>query len=148
VCVAGALLAGCNTIQEHTLSTRQRIVTINNAGDGVSPPTTVVLLERRRGVYEPIYGGHTAAPVTAFVAGAGAGIATGIGLASVRPSRTIVTQSGASARATGGAGGAGGAGGSGGSGGTNTQTNTQNNTQTVDQTLCTANNACRVGGVE
>jgi hypothetical protein len=75
------LVAGCNTItvRETVLSTNQRVAMVSAPGDGITPPTNVVLLEQQRGRYTPVATGFAQAPVTAFVAGAGAGIALGAG---------------------------------------------------------------------
>ena len=107
--IVGLLIASCNTltVRETVLSTSQKIATVSNPGDGVTPPTTLVLLENGTGQYVPVSTGFAQAPITAFVAGAGSGIAIGTGLASARPAVTNVSQvqSGSSAQATDGAGG-------------------------------------------
>ena len=71
------LSAGCNTItvRESVLSTNQRVAMVSSPGDGVSPPTSLVLFEERRGRYVPVAAGFAQAPVTAFLTGTGAGIA-------------------------------------------------------------------------
>lgn len=110
VAIAGlsVLTSACNglTVQEAALSTRQRIAMVSSAGDGVSPPTTLVLMEDRPGRYVPIATGFAQAPVTAFVAGAGAGIALGIGTYGAgRAGRTTVNsviQASPSSHSTGG----------------------------------------------
>lgn len=85
-CALCLLAAGCNniTVQESVLSTRQRVAMISSPGDGISPPTNVVLFEEHPGRYVPIAAGFTQAPVTAFLTGAGAGIALGIGASGVK----------------------------------------------------------------
>jgi hypothetical protein len=104
----GLLTAGCNTVtvREELLSTNQRVAMVSSPGDGVSPPTSVVLFEHRRGQYVPVATGFTQAPVTAFFDGAGAGIALGAGVYGAarvaKPSTVSVVQSGGSATASGG----------------------------------------------
>lgn len=85
-CALCLIAAGCNsiTVQESVLSTRQRVAMVSTPGDGVSPPTNVVLFEERPGRYVPVAAGFTQAPVTAFLTGAGAGIALGIGASGVK----------------------------------------------------------------
>lgn len=106
VCIA---LAGCNTltVREGVLSTNQRVAMVSNPGDGVSPPTSLVLVETHPGRFSPVATGFGQAPVTAFVAGAGAGIALGAGTyaagRAIRPSTIAVTgASAAGGSATGG----------------------------------------------
>ena len=69
---------------------------VSTPGDGVSPPTNVVLLEERRGRYVPVATGYAQAPVTAFLTGTGAGAALGIGnyaaARAIRPDTTSVVQ--------------------------------------------------------
>ena len=102
VCALGLLVAGCNTmtVREAVLSTNQRVAMVSNPGDGVSPPTNVVLFEQRPGRYVPVAAGFAQAPVTAFLTGAGAGIALGIGAHGTRT--RVNVQGTSSARATGG----------------------------------------------
>src|SRR3954453_20253607 len=96
-------LAGCNilTVREGVLSTNQRVAMVSSPGDGISPPTNVVLFEDKSGKYVPVSTGYAPAPVTALVAGAGAGIAIGAGTYGAarvaRPAITNVIQRGASA---------------------------------------------------
>lgn len=104
-----AALAGCNTltVREGVLSTNQRVAMVSNPGDGVTPPTNVVLLEKHPGRFSPIATGFAQAPVTAFVAGAGSGIALGVGNyaagRAIRPSTiSVVGSSAAGGSATGG----------------------------------------------
>jgi hypothetical protein len=75
-----ALVAGgCNglTVREATLSNQQKVAMVSTTGDGVSPPATLVLLESERGQYAPVSTGFAQAPVSAALAGAGAGVAIG-----------------------------------------------------------------------
>lgn len=98
------LATGCNTmtVREGTLSTRQRIAMVSNPGDGVTPPTNVVLFEERPGRYVPIAAGFAQGPVTAFLTGAGAGIALGIGTHGTRTRINTSVQGTSSAQSTGG----------------------------------------------
>ncbi len=100
VCALVLMVAGCNTmtVRETVLSTNQRIAMVSNPGDGVSPPTNVVLFERRPGRYTPVAAGFAHAPVTAFLTGAG--VALGIGAHGTRT--RVNVQGTSSARATGG----------------------------------------------
>ena len=81
VSALGLVLAGCNTmtVREATLSTSQRVAMVSSPGDGASPPTNLVLLEGPTGQYVPVSTGFAQAPATAFIAGAGAGIAIAAG---------------------------------------------------------------------
>jgi hypothetical protein len=134
--LVAVVLGGCNglTVREATLSNQQKVAMVSTAGDGVSPPATLVLLESERGQYAPVSTGFAQAPVTAALAGAGAGVAIGASTIAaaraIRPAVTNVSQSQSGASATGGSGGLA----SGGSnfnsssntaqGGSNTNTNT------------------------
>ncbi len=73
---------------------------VSSPGDGVSPPTNVVLFEERPGRYVPIAAGFAQAPVTSFLQGAGAGIALGIGTHGVKTKVSV--QGTSSASSTGG----------------------------------------------
>lgn len=77
-----ALLAGCSqmTVHETVLSTNQRLVMVSSPGDGISPPTNVVLLEETPGRLSPVATGFGTAPVPALLTGAVAGIAVGAGI--------------------------------------------------------------------
>lgn len=111
----GLILAGCNTMQIHetALSTNQRVAMVSTTGDGITPPTNLVLYEDRPGSYVPVTAGFAAAPVTAFLTGAGAGIAVGAGLGSVARPVTNIAQNCGPTNALGGAGGIAGNGGAG-----------------------------------
>jgi hypothetical protein len=102
VCSLGCLMSGCNsmTVRESVLSTNQRVAMVSNPGDGVTPPTNVVLFEDRPGRYTPVAAGFAQAPVTAFLNGAGAGIALGIGTHGTKT--RVNVQGTSSARSTGG----------------------------------------------
>jgi hypothetical protein len=78
----GVLVAGCAqvTVSEAVLSTNQKVAMVSTPGDSVSPPTNLVLLADRHGQYAPVATGFGQAPVPAFLAGAGAGIAVGAGI--------------------------------------------------------------------
>jgi hypothetical protein len=106
ICALGFLAAGCNTttVRESVLSTNQRVAMVSNPGDGVTPPTNLVLFEDRPGRYVPVAAGFAEPPATAFLTGAGAGIATGIGLYGARSRVNTVVQGTSAARATGGTG--------------------------------------------
>lgn len=95
-CILCIIVSACNslTVRESALSTRQRIAMVSSPGDGVSPPTNVVLFEERPGRYVPIAAGFAQAPVTSFLQGAGAGIALGIG---AHGTKTRVSVQGTSA---------------------------------------------------
>jgi len=101
-----AFLTGCNTmtVREGVLSTNQRVAMVSSPGDGISPPTSVVLFEHRRGRYVPVATGFGQAPVPAFLTGAGAGIAVGLGAYAGRARNNVsnVFQGSASSQATGG----------------------------------------------
>jgi hypothetical protein len=111
--LVGLSLTACNhlSVQEAVLSTKQRVAMVSTSGDGVSPPTNAVFYEGRRGQFVPVATGFGQAPVPAFLNGAGAGIAIGLGnyagARALRPDNVNVSQS---ATATGGAGGKGGTG--------------------------------------
>jgi hypothetical protein len=98
------LTAGCNsiTVREGVLSTNQRIAMVSSPGDGVSPPANLVLFEDRPGRYVPVAAGFAQAPATAFLTGAGAGIAVGIGLHGARSRVNTLVQGASSAQAAGG----------------------------------------------
>ncbi|KFG66822.1 hypothetical protein [Microvirga sp. BSC39] len=102
VCLLGFLVSACNTmtVRESVLSTNQRVAMVSNPGDGVTPPTNVVLLEERPGRYTPVAAGFAQAPVTAFLNGAGAGVALGIGAHGTKT--RVSVQGTSSARSTGG----------------------------------------------
>ena len=108
VVLAFSLLgAGCNsmTVREGVLSTNQRVAVVSTPGDGFSPPTSLVLLENRPGRFVPVATGFAPPPVTSFLAGAGAGIALGVGTyGAARVARPVVSNvvQGGSALATGG----------------------------------------------
>jgi hypothetical protein len=68
-------------VREALLSTNQRIVMVSHPGDGVTPPTNVVLLEQSPGKYVPVATGFGTAPIPALLTGGVAGIAVGTGLA-------------------------------------------------------------------
>jgi hypothetical protein len=78
----GVLVAGCAQINvsEAVLSTNQKVAMVSTPGDSVSPPTNLVLLADRHGQYAPVATGFGQAPVPAFLAGAGGGIAVGAGI--------------------------------------------------------------------
>lgn len=80
---AGLFLCACNglTVREATLSNNQTVAMVSTPGDGVSPPTNVVLIKDRHGNFVPVSTGYAQAPVTALFAGAMAGVAVGGGLA-------------------------------------------------------------------
>ena len=80
--MVGVLVAGCAQISvgEVVLSTNQKVAMISTPGDSVSPPTNLVLLADRNGQYAPVATGFGQAPVPAFLAGAGAGIAVSAGI--------------------------------------------------------------------
>jgi len=101
-CAFCLLIGACNsvTVRETTLSTRQRVAMVSSPGDGISPPTNVVLFEERPGRYTPIAAGFAQAPVTSFLQGAGAGIALGIGAHGTKTKVSV--QGTSSARSTGG----------------------------------------------
>jgi hypothetical protein len=101
-CAFCVLTTGCNgvTVRETTLSTRQRVAMVSSPGDGITPPTNVVLFEERPGRYVPIAAGFAQAPVTSFLQGAGAGIALGIGAHGVKTKVSV--QGTSSAQSTGG----------------------------------------------
>lgn len=103
-CVLCLFASACNTmtVRESTLSTRQRVAMVSSPGDGVSPPTSVVLFEDRPGRYVPVAAGFAQAPVTSFLAGAGAGIALGIGTHGVKTRVNTSVQGTSSAQSTGG----------------------------------------------
>ncbi|MDQ4060030.1 MAG: hypothetical protein M3145_02855, partial [Pseudomonadota bacterium] len=75
---------------------------VSSPGDGASPQTNLVLLEGPTGQYVPVSTGFAQTPATAFIAGAGAGIAIAAGqygaAKALRPSVTNVVQNGASAQ--------------------------------------------------
>ena len=104
----GLLLAGCNTmtVRETVLSTNQRVAMVSNPGDGVTPPTNLVLLEGKPGHFVPVAAGFGQAPATAILTGSAGGIAIGAGAYGaarvVRAPVTNVVQGGASAQANGG----------------------------------------------
>ncbi|MBB3017154.1 hypothetical protein FHR70_000194 [Microvirga lupini] len=102
VCALSLLAVACNTmtVRESVLSTNQRVAMVSNPGDGVTPPTNVVLFESRPGRYEPVAAGFAQAPVTAFVDQAGAGIALGIGAHGTRTKVNV--QGTSSAQSAGG----------------------------------------------
>ena len=77
----GVLIAGCAQVRvsEAVLSTNQKVAMVSTPGNSVSPPTNLVLLADRHGQYAPIATGFGQAPIPAFLAGAGAGIAVGAG---------------------------------------------------------------------
>lgn len=106
VAVVGAALLTANcttmTVRESVLSTRQRVAMVSHPGDGISPPTNLVLFEERPGRYVPVAAGFAQAPVTAFLTGAGAGIALGIGAHGARSRVNTVVQNTGSSSATGG----------------------------------------------
>ncbi len=104
MCALGLSLAGCNsmTVRETVLSTNQRVAMVSNPGDGVSPPTNLVLFEARPGRYVPVAAGFAQAPVTAFLTGTGAGIALGIGAHGNGTKVTTSVQGTSSARSAGG----------------------------------------------
>src|SRR5215218_1671065 len=85
---------------------------VSTLATGWSPPTNAVFYEGRRGQFVPVAAGFGQAPVPAFLNGAGAGIAIGLGnyagAKALRPDNVNVSQS---VTATGGVGGAGGTGG-------------------------------------
>jgi predicted small secreted protein len=90
----GLLVAGCNhvAVGEGVLSTGQKVAMVSTPGDSVSPPSTAVLYQPRPGAqYVPVAAGFGQAPLTAFVTGAGAGIAIGAGIAAHRPDVTNVS---------------------------------------------------------
>ncbi|KLK94257.1 hypothetical protein AA309_04695 [Microvirga vignae] len=106
-CALCFLATGCNsmTVRESVLSTNQRVAMVSAPGDGVTPPTNLVLFEERPGRYVPVAAGFAQAPVTAFLEGAGAGIATGIGLHGVKSKVTVQgTSQATGGSATGGTG--------------------------------------------
>jgi hypothetical protein len=80
--VLGALVAGCAQLNasETILSTNQKVAMISTPGDSVSPPTTLVLFAEKNGQYAPVATGFGQAPVPAFLAGAGSGIAVASGI--------------------------------------------------------------------
>jgi hypothetical protein len=101
-CALCILAGACNavSVRETTLSTRQRVAMVSTPGDGVTPPTNVVLFEQRPGRYVPIAAGFAQAPVTSFLQGAGAGIAVGIGAYGAKTKVSV--QGTSSASSTGG----------------------------------------------
>lgn len=104
LCALSLFAAGCNTmtVRESVLSTNQRVAMVSNPGDGVTPPTNLVLFEEQPGRYVPVAAGFAQAPTTAFLTGAGAGIAMGIGLHSARTKVNTIVQGTSSARSMGG----------------------------------------------
>ena len=110
VSLLGLSAAACNNIQvrEAVLSTKQRVAMVSTPGDGISPPTNAVFYEGRRGHFVPVAAGFGQAPVPAFLNGAGAGIAVGIGnYAGAKALKADQVNVNNSATATGGAGGTG-----------------------------------------
>jgi len=95
----GVLIAGCAQVRvsEAVLSTNQKVAMVSTPGDSVSPPTNLVLLADRHGQYAPVATGFGQAPIPAFLAGAGAGIAIGAGTYAaakvVRPQVTNISSS-------------------------------------------------------
>ena len=77
----GATLGGCAAINVHetTLSTNQKVAIVSSPGDGVSPPSSTILVAGRSGQFVPVSTGYAQAPVTAAISGATAGIAIGAG---------------------------------------------------------------------
>ena len=104
VVVVSVAVAGCNTmtVREGVLSTRQRVAMVSSPGDGITPPTNLVLFEDRPGRYVPVAAGFAEAPATAFLTGAGAGIAVGLGVRGTRSRVNTVVQGTSSAQSTGG----------------------------------------------
>jgi pheromone shutdown protein TraB len=82
-------LAGCVTVTETALSTNQQLAIVDYSGNGLTAPTTVVLLKDRRGKYAPIGTGFAQAPVTAILTGAAAGTAAGLVAGRVREATTV-----------------------------------------------------------
>lgn len=77
-------LAGCSSlmVEEAYLSSNQRVAVVTSRGDGIAPPTTMVLLEGQPGKYstlQPVATGFGQAPITAAVAGIGAATAGAVG---------------------------------------------------------------------
>jgi hypothetical protein len=102
ICTLSLAVSACNTmsVRETVLSTNQRVAMVSAPGDGLTPPTNLVLFEQRPGRYVPVAAGFAQAPVTAFLEGAGAGIAIGIGTHGVKSKVTV--QGTSSAQSTGG----------------------------------------------
>jgi hypothetical protein len=95
IAALGVLVAGCAQINvsETVLSTDQKVAMVSTPGDSVSPPTNLVLLSDRDGRYVPVATGFGQAPVPAFLAGAGAGIAVGAGiLGAAKTTKSQVTN--------------------------------------------------------
>ena len=101
--MAGAvMLAGCFdrtlTVSEGRLSTNQRIAMVSSSGNGVSPPTNLVMYEAAPGHMVPVSTGFAQAPVTALMEGVGAAATLGAwnyGAArAIRPDRTTVSSNG------------------------------------------------------
>jgi hypothetical protein len=88
------------TVRETVLSTNQRVAMVSAPGDGVTPPTNLVLFEQRPGRYVPVAAGFAQAPVSAFLEGAAGGIAIGIGAHGVKSKVTV--QGTSSAQSAGG----------------------------------------------
>lgn len=108
-CLTCLALASCNslTVREATLSNSQEVAMVSTPGDGVSPPTNLVLMKDARGRFVPISTGYAQAPVTALLAGALAGAAVGGGMAGAAALRRP-DSTGVSVTALGGSGGTGG----------------------------------------
>jgi hypothetical protein len=75
------VLGGCTAInvRETTLSTNQKVAIVSSPGDGVSPPSSTVLVASRHGQFVPVSTGYAQAPVTAALSGAVGGMAIGAG---------------------------------------------------------------------
>lgn len=96
--VASVLAGGCSrlTITEGVLSNGTPIAAIETPGDGVTPPTTTLVIADRNGGVTPINTAASEGVLPSALKGAVAGIAVGAGTAGagalLRPANTTVAN--------------------------------------------------------